>query len=141
MQTAIPTDTASKSLSDRLRENGAILGAFIALLALPFIVALLDNQSFSDMMANETGNAPFVQGLLLEIFVLAIYAISYDLIRKCDQFVPSGGDGISSGLELFLGVPDLTLGVEAVPNAGNNIAIRASHGAHIPPALIVVIKR
>ena len=81
MQTAIPTDTASKSLSDRLRENGAILGAFIALLALPFIVALLDNQSFSDMMANETGNAPFVQGLLLEIFVLAIYDISNTLLQ------------------------------------------------------------
>ena len=32
------------------------------------------------MLANETGNAKFLQGLMIEMFILAIYAISYDLV-------------------------------------------------------------
>ena len=47
---------------------------------LPFIVALLDGQSFASLVANETGNSRFIQGLMIEVFILAIYAISYDLI-------------------------------------------------------------
>lgn len=65
---------------DWLRENRTLVGLVIVLLLLPFVVALLDGQSISDVLMSETGNAKFMQGLMIEIFILAIYAISYDLI-------------------------------------------------------------
>jgi branched-chain amino acid transport system permease protein len=43
-------------------------------------VALLDGQSPVAVLNNETGNAKFMQGLMIEIFILAVYAISYDLV-------------------------------------------------------------
>lgn len=49
-------------------------------LVLPFVIALLDGQSFSSLLANEAGSAKFLQGLAIEIFILALFAISYDLI-------------------------------------------------------------
>lgn len=58
-------------------------GGWIVLLAmvlLPFVTALLSGQSISDLLANGTGTAKFVQGLAIEIFILALYALSYDLI-------------------------------------------------------------
>lgn len=63
-----------------LKTNGGLIALLIGLIAFPFIVALLDGQAISDVLANETGNAKFVQGLMIEVFILAIYAISYDLI-------------------------------------------------------------
>jgi hypothetical protein len=41
---------------------------------------LTEGQSIGDVLANEAGNAKFMQGLLIEVFILAIYALSYDLI-------------------------------------------------------------
>lgn len=63
-----------------LRGNAGVIATYLLLLAFPFIVALFNGQSFGDLVANETGSARFLQGLLIEIFILAIYAISYDLI-------------------------------------------------------------
>lgn len=77
--TAAKTNTPS-GLRASLRANAGIIGAYLALLAFPFVVALFNGQSIGDMLANETGSARFLQGLLIEIFILAIYAISYDLI-------------------------------------------------------------
>jgi branched-chain amino acid transport system permease protein len=34
----------------------------------------------SSLLANETGQAKFYQGLLIEIFILAVFALSYDLL-------------------------------------------------------------
>ncbi len=56
------------------------LGVFLFLLILPFLVALLDGQPLAQVLANESGNAKFFQGLLIEVFILAIYALSYDLV-------------------------------------------------------------
>jgi branched-chain amino acid transport system permease protein len=50
------------------------------LVALPFILALMDGQPFGEILANEAGNSKFIQGLMIEVFILAIYALSYDLI-------------------------------------------------------------
>ena len=78
MQTAISTkQTSAKAW---LKNNGAIIGLLLFLAVFPFIVALFDGQPFAEVLANETGNAKFLQGLLIEVFILAIYAISYDLI-------------------------------------------------------------
>ncbi|MFN2187913.1 MAG: hypothetical protein ACK2T3_04050, partial [Candidatus Promineifilaceae bacterium] len=63
-----------------LRKNAVIIISFVLLLALPFLVALFDGQSFGDMLANEDGRSKFIQSLMIEIFILGIYAISYDLI-------------------------------------------------------------
>lgn len=63
-----------------LKGNMGLLGLLIVMLILPFIVALLDGQTVADVLASQTGNAKFMQGLLIEVFILAIYAISYDLV-------------------------------------------------------------
>lgn len=63
-----------------MKSNGGWLALTLLLLALPFIAALLDGQSPRAVLSSETGNAKFMQGLLIEVFILAIYAISYDLI-------------------------------------------------------------
>ncbi len=78
MQTAIsPKQNSTKAW---LKDNGGMIGLLIFLAAFPFIVALFEGQPFTEVLANETGNAKFLQGLLIEVFILAIYAISYDLI-------------------------------------------------------------
>jgi branched-chain amino acid transport system permease protein len=63
-----------------LRDNAAILALLIFLIALPFLLAILDGQSIGAMLAGQSGNSKFYQGLLIEIFILAIFAISYDLL-------------------------------------------------------------
>lgn len=63
-----------------LKRNGGLLGVVLLMLAFPFLVAWANGQGVSDVLANETGNAKFLQGLMIEIFILAIYAISYDLV-------------------------------------------------------------
>ncbi|MBK8434666.1 MAG: branched-chain amino acid ABC transporter permease [Chloroflexi bacterium] len=63
-----------------LKQQRGLIGSFLALLVFPFLVALLDGQTPADVLASNTGNAKFIQGLLIEVFVLAIYALSYDLI-------------------------------------------------------------
>ena len=63
-----------------VRGNIPLLAALALLVAFPFIVAILDGQAIPDMLANEPGNAKFMQGLMIEIFILAIFALSYDLV-------------------------------------------------------------
>lgn len=61
----------------------SIRGGWIVLLVmllLPFVTALLSGQSIPDLLANGRGMAKFVQGLAIEIFILALFALSYDLI-------------------------------------------------------------
>ncbi|MCA9991031.1 MAG: branched-chain amino acid ABC transporter permease [Anaerolineales bacterium] len=74
------TISATRTERSWLRANGPLIATVLFMIALPFVVAMLDGQSLGDVLANETGNAKFIQGLMIEIFVLAIYAISYDLI-------------------------------------------------------------
>jgi branched-chain amino acid transport system permease protein len=73
-------DAQPAGLSGWIRAHGMTLLVYLVLVAFPFIVALLNGQAIGDMLANETGSALFLQGLMIEIFILAIYAISYDLI-------------------------------------------------------------
>jgi len=72
--------TAPSGIVVWLKKNAALLISLILLLALPFILAITDGQSIGDMLANENGQAKFIQGLMIEIFILGLYAISYDLI-------------------------------------------------------------
>jgi branched-chain amino acid transport system permease protein len=71
-------------LFDKLRtlieNNIPLLVVVLCLLVLPFVVAVLDGQSIAGMLDSEPGNSKFLQGLLIEVFILAVFAISYDLV-------------------------------------------------------------
>ena len=47
---------------------------------LPFVVGLFEGASPGEVLVNEGGTSKFVQGLAIEIFILALYALSFDLI-------------------------------------------------------------
>lgn len=58
----------------------AALIALSLLVLLPFIVGLLDGASPASVWVNGSGQSKFIQGLAIEIFILAIYALSFDVI-------------------------------------------------------------
>lgn len=62
------------------KDNLGFLLTVLVLAALPFLLALFNGQSIASLLANETGQAKFLQGLMIEIFILAAFAISYDLV-------------------------------------------------------------
>lgn len=95
--TTISKGTEDNRMATWLKGNGSLIAIVLILIVLPFIVALFDGQPFSEVLANEAGNAKFVQGLMIEIFVLAIYAISYDLILGITGL-------LSFGHAMFFGV-------------------------------------
>ena len=57
-----------------------MLGMLLVFILLPFIVGLFDGASPAQVWLNESGQSKFIQGLSIEIFILALYALSYDLI-------------------------------------------------------------
>jgi len=69
-----------QSVLTRIKGNVPLLVIVVLLVALPFIVAILDGQSIASMLANEAGNSKFIQGLMIEVFILALFALSYDLV-------------------------------------------------------------
>jgi len=81
MQSTISTDNRSQSgIIHWLKSNRGLLIVLVLMILFPFIVAIIDGQSPTAVLNNETGNAKFMQGLMIEIFILAVYAISYDLV-------------------------------------------------------------
>ena len=81
MQSTISTaNNNSQGVTAWIKANSWLLASLIILVALPFTVALMDGQPIGSMLANEDGRSKFIQSLVIEIFILAIYAMSYDLI-------------------------------------------------------------
>ncbi|MBT3392019.1 MAG: branched-chain amino acid ABC transporter permease [Chloroflexi bacterium] len=74
------TSPRPSGLTQFIKSNRGILISIVGLILLPFILTLVDGQSISSMLANESGQSKFYQGLAIEIFILAIYALSYDLL-------------------------------------------------------------
>ncbi len=68
------------SLVNTLRANLSLTVVFLLLAVLPFAVALFDGQPFQSLLANEPGASKFLQGFVVEILILGVYALSYDLI-------------------------------------------------------------
>ena len=52
----------------------------LVLVLLPFIVGLFDGASPLTVFVNGSGQSKFIQGLAIEIFILALYALSFDVI-------------------------------------------------------------
>lgn len=73
--------TFSKSrLPAFLMNNRSSWITLLLFMLLPFIVGLFEGVSPLAVFANESGNSKFIQGLAIEIFILALYALSFDVI-------------------------------------------------------------
>jgi branched-chain amino acid transport system permease protein len=70
----------SNSFTDWASTNRGMLIVIACLIVLPFVLTLADGQPITNMLANEPGQSKFYQGLAIEIFILAIFALSYDLL-------------------------------------------------------------
>lgn len=81
MQNVIPSRKENNhSIAGWIKSNLNLLGLMLLMVLLPFLIALFEGQSIGDVLSNEAGFAKFFQGLLIEVFILAIFAISYDLV-------------------------------------------------------------
>jgi len=94
--------TATKSTF--FRRNRGVMIAIFLLALLPFALALFNGQSFSSLLANDPGQSKFYQGLAIEIFILAIFALSYDLLFGITGL-------LSFGQAMFFGVGAYLTGI------------------------------
>ncbi|MCB9139277.1 MAG: branched-chain amino acid ABC transporter permease [Caldilineaceae bacterium] len=86
------------------RAHWAMLLLLLALIALPFVLGLLEGATVGDVLANEAGRSKFMQGLLIEVFLLGLYALSYDLILGVTGL-------LSFGHAMFFAVGAYTTGI------------------------------
>lgn len=64
-----------------LERRRYVLLAVGALVLLPFVISIVvDGQGPGAVVANDLGNARFIQGLVIEILILGLVAMSYDLL-------------------------------------------------------------
>jgi branched-chain amino acid transport system permease protein len=63
-----------------LKHNAGLVGIFIFLSALPFLIAIFAGQPIAEILTNQAGTSKFLQGLAIEVFILAVFALSYDLL-------------------------------------------------------------
>lgn len=61
-------------------QNRGLLITLLMLVIFPFVVGLFEGASPIQVWNNEGGTAKFLEGLAIEIFILAIFALSYDLL-------------------------------------------------------------
>jgi branched-chain amino acid transport system permease protein len=64
----------------KLKLNRGMLIALLIFVLLPFFVGIVNGAMPGQVWLNESGQSTFIQGLAIEIFILAMYALSYDLI-------------------------------------------------------------
>ncbi len=62
------------------REYRTILIFVLVMLALPFIIGLFEGSAPAVVWNNGGTYSKFIQGLMIEIFILALFALSYDLL-------------------------------------------------------------
>ncbi|NJN54695.1 MAG: hypothetical protein HC804_08035 [Anaerolineae bacterium] len=74
------THAPENGLITWVKGNKGLLALLLGMVLLPFLIALADGQPLHEVLRNESGNAKFFQGLLIEVFILAIFALSYDLV-------------------------------------------------------------
>lgn len=71
---------APASLFSFFRQYRFPLLILLGLMLFPFIIGLFEGASPALVWVNGSGTSKFIQGLAIEIFILALYALSYDLI-------------------------------------------------------------
>jgi branched-chain amino acid transport system permease protein len=72
--------TATSRATPFVTRNRTLALVVILAVAFPFVVALVSGQSPGAVVSGEAGNAKFLQGLAIEVFILGMYALSYDLV-------------------------------------------------------------
>jgi branched-chain amino acid transport system permease protein len=92
------------SMTNLVKSNRGVLLTLTGLTLLPFVLALIDGQSFSSLLANDAGQSKFYQGLVIEIAILAVYALSYDLLLGITGL-------LSFGHAMFFGVGAYLTGI------------------------------
>jgi branched-chain amino acid transport system permease protein len=108
--------------SQWLRRRRGLLGMVALLVAFPFLVSVLvDGNGVGAVIDNAEGNARFLQGLAIEIFILALFAISYDLILGVTGL-------LSFGHAMFYAVGAYIFGI-----------MLKTHEMHWAAALLVVL--
>lgn len=70
----------ASQLSFFLAKYRAPLLILLLLVLLPFFVGALEGSSPLSVWNNQAGTSKFIQGLAIEIFILTLFALSYDLI-------------------------------------------------------------
>lgn len=98
------TSSRTNGLAQFVSKYRGIFIALAGLILLPFALTLLDGQSIAAMLANESGLSKFYQGLAIEIFILALYALSYDLLFGITGL-------LSFGHAMFFGVGAYLTGI------------------------------
>ena len=114
--------TGTNTFSGWLRRRRGLLALVGLLVAFPFIISVvIDGNGLGAVLANDQGNARFLQGLAIEVFILALYAISYDLILGVTGL-------LSFGHAMFYAVGAYTFGI-----------MLKTHEMHWIAALLVVL--
>lgn len=99
-------------------KNRASFLTLLVLVLLPFIVGLFDGASPISVWKNESGNAKFAQGLAIEIFILALYALSYDLIFGITGLLSFGHSMFFSAGAYLTGIAIKNLGLSLPATLG-----------------------
>ncbi len=66
--------------SNFFTRNRGILIFFVVMLLAPFVIGLFEGSSPATILANEGSVSKFLEGLGIEIFILALFALSFDLL-------------------------------------------------------------
>jgi len=105
MATSVSTAEATRvSVWAHIKQNLAVVVLVVLLVALPFLIGILDGYSVADVLVNGSGQSTFIQGLLIEVFILAVFAISYDLVLGVTGL-------LSFGHAMFFGVGAYLTGI------------------------------
>ena len=85
------TATETRGVAGVLRRRRGVLLVTAALVLFPFVISIVvDGQGLSAVWNNAQGNARFLQGLAIEIFILGLFALSYDLLLGITGIISFG---------------------------------------------------
>ena len=98
--------------------NRGSLFTLLVLILMPFIVGLFDGASPVTVFVNGSGQAKFIEGLAIEIFILAVYAISFDLIFGITGLLSFGHSMFFAVGAYLTGIAIKSFGYSLVPTLG-----------------------
>lgn len=101
-----------------LNSNRGSLIILLLLVLLPFIVGLFDGASPATVWVNGSGQSKFIQGLTIEIFILTIYALSFDLIFGITGMLSFGHSMFFAVGAYLTGIALKNFGLTLLPTLG-----------------------